>query len=155
MINFFEKSRMRRRGLVSGNPEKTYEIGYRRPPKATRFKKGKSGNPSGKRKQSANTIDPATIIFAIGNEEIVVVDNGKRKRMKKDEIHFRRLFTKAIKGDLKAARIVMDMAANYCTPDPSREWNYQFIGETEAQEIYGKNWQSKVQKLNMLRGFSR
>ena len=29
--------------------ENDYEVGYRKPPLATRFKKGQSGNPSGKR----------------------------------------------------------------------------------------------------------
>lgn len=28
-----------------------YQVGYRKPPTATRFKKGKSGNPSGRRKK--------------------------------------------------------------------------------------------------------
>ena len=140
---------------MSGNSEETYEVGYRKPPKATRFKKGRSGNPSGRPKRPANVIDPAIIIHMIGNEEIVVDDNGKRKRMTKDEIYFRRLFAKAIRGDLKAARIVMDMAANYFSPDPSGEWNYRFIGVTEAQQSYGKNWRRRVDELNMLRGFSR
>ncbi len=140
---------------MSGNSEETYEVGYRKPPKVTRFKKGKSGNPSGRPKRPANLIDPANIIHMIGNEEIVVDDDGKRKRMRKDEIYLRLLFAKAIRGDLKAARLVMDMAANYFSPDPSREWNYVFIGVTEAQQRYGRNWQKTVNELNLLRGFSR
>jgi hypothetical protein len=60
-----------------------------------------------------------------------------------------------MRGNLKAARIVMDMAANYFSPDPSGEWNYRFIRVTEAQQSYGKNWRRRVDELNMLRGFSR
>ena len=140
---------------MSAESNKTYDIGYKKPPKATRFQKGKSGNPSGRPKRRANLIDPAIIIHMIGNEEIVVDDNGKRKRMTKDEIYLRRLFAKAIKGDLKAARLVMDMAASYFSPDPSREWNYRFIGVTEAQQRYGRNWEKTVNELNLSRGFSR
>jgi len=36
---------------MSGNSEEDYEVGYRKPPVATRFKKGASGNPSGRRKK--------------------------------------------------------------------------------------------------------
>ena len=31
--------------------KKDYEVGYKRTPKASRFQKGKSGNPGGKRKK--------------------------------------------------------------------------------------------------------
>ena len=46
-------------------------------------------------------------------------ENGKRKPMKKAEIHFRLLFTKAIKGDLKATRLLVSMAEEYFAPEAS------------------------------------
>ena len=33
----------------------TYEVGYKKPPKAKRFQKGKSGNPSGRPKKAAQS----------------------------------------------------------------------------------------------------
>jgi hypothetical protein len=36
---------------------KSYDIGYRLPPKKFQFKKGRSGNPTGKRKRRSNTPD--------------------------------------------------------------------------------------------------
>lgn len=36
-------------------PSKPYEVGYRRPPKHSRYKKGQSGNPTGKNKQRATS----------------------------------------------------------------------------------------------------
>ena len=39
------------------SPSKSYEVGYRRPPKNFRFRKGRSGNPTGKRKTPLISLD--------------------------------------------------------------------------------------------------
>ena len=100
--------------------EDEYKIGYKRPPRATRFKKGQSGNPSGRPKKVPSGLDPGMVLQAVDNEEIVVFENGKRKRMMKAEIQFRQLFAKAIKGDLKAARLVANMASKYFASETKR-----------------------------------
>ena len=48
---------------------------------------------------------------------MIVKIDGKRKRMLKAEIHFRQLFTKAIKGSLTDARLIAKMAAKYFGPE--------------------------------------
>jgi hypothetical protein len=102
---------------MSNENQNEYEVGYKKPPVSTRFKKGGSGNPSGKRKQVAEDLNPGKILQTIDNEEIMVTIDGKRKRMRKGEIHFRQLFTKAIKGDLAAARLIAKEAARYFGPE--------------------------------------
>jgi hypothetical protein len=102
---------------MASDNEQTYEVGYGKPPIAKRFQKGTSGNPSGQPKKVPQPLDPGIILESIDNEEIVVIDNGKRKRMTKAEIQFRQLFTKAIRGDLKAARLIVNMAAKYFAPE--------------------------------------
>jgi hypothetical protein len=37
-------------------PEPTYEVGYGKPPRANQFRKGRTGNPRGKRQGEENTI---------------------------------------------------------------------------------------------------
>ena len=44
-----ERERSRQRSMKRRNPTQVYDIGYRKPPPATRFQDGMSGNPSGKR----------------------------------------------------------------------------------------------------------
>ena len=99
------------------NKKNKYEVGYKRPPVASRFKKGQSGNPSGKSKKIAPELNPGKILQSIDNEEIFVHIEGKGKRMLKAEIHFRQLFTKAIQGSLIDARLIAKMSAKYFGPE--------------------------------------
>jgi hypothetical protein len=70
---------------------------------------------------------PGKVLQSIDNEEIVVTIDGKRMLMKKAEVHFRQLFAKAIKGDLKAARLIANLAAEYFGPDAEGPSDARFI----------------------------
>src|SRR6478752_5291307 len=89
------KSKPRRSSPMSSDSERNYEVGYGKPPVSTRFQKGTSGNPSGRRKKVSQPLDPGVVVQSIDNEQIIVIEKGKRKRMTKAEINFRQLFTKA------------------------------------------------------------
>jgi len=140
---------------MGSDNEKTYEVGYGKPPVATRFQKGKSGNPSGQSKKVPQPLDPGIVLESIDNEEIVVIDNGKRKRMTKAEIQFRQLFTKAIRGDLKAARLIANMAAKYFVPEVRGAQELEVIGTTEAARRFGRRWGERVDELNAKLGYLR
>jgi hypothetical protein len=110
------------------NDEKNdYEVGYKRPPIPTRFKKGQSGNPSGKPKKISQELDPGKILQSIDNEEMIVKIDGRAKRMRKAEISFRQLFNKAIKGNLTDARLIAKMAAKYFGPEAESPSETEFI----------------------------
>jgi hypothetical protein len=110
------------------NDEKNdYEVGYKRPPIATHFKKGQSGNPSGKPKKITQELDPGKILQSIDNEEMIVKIDGRGKRMRKAEISFRQLFSKAIKGNLTDARLIAKMAAKYFGPEAEAPSETEFI----------------------------
>ncbi|WP_342733572.1 DUF5681 domain-containing protein [Bradyrhizobium sp. B117] len=140
---------------MSGDRTKTYEVGYGKPPVATRFQKGQSGNPSGRPKKIPQLLHPGKLLEAIDNEEVTVTDNGKRKRMTKAEIQFRQLFAKAIRGDMPAARLIARMAAEYFAPEAQGTLGYEIIGTTEAAQRFGRNWRQRVDELNAALEFPR
>lgn len=85
-----------------------YEVGYGKPPKATRFQKGQTGNPKGRPKGSLNA---ATLMQQLMAERISVVEKGGREKvMPMMEVVLRRLVNKAASGDLKAAPLVLRIA---------------------------------------------
>lgn len=78
-----------------------YEVGFGKPPKATQFKKGQSGNPRGRPKGSVNL---ATIFRRVINEKIVITENGKQKSVSKGEAAVKQLANGAAKGNLPFIR---------------------------------------------------
>lgn len=77
----------------------SYEVGYRKPPKATRFKKGVSGNPKGRPKGSPNVL---TAILRAINEKVVINENGQRRTISKLDASAKQLANKLAQGDLTA-----------------------------------------------------
>jgi hypothetical protein len=68
--------------------------------------------------------------------------------MRKAEIEFRLLFEKAVKGDLKAARLLFEMATGYFAPEERENHRTELIGPTEAAERFGRNWPKRIRQQN-------
>jgi hypothetical protein len=81
-------------------------VGYGRPPKSTRWKKGQSGNPSGKAKKEASL---RATLKKIAGQEIVVHENGAAVSMRRDEAMLQAIVVKAMKGDLAAVKFIAEM----------------------------------------------
>jgi hypothetical protein len=107
--------------------ETDYAVGYRKPPANTRFKKGQSGNPSGRPRKTALDLDPGKILQLIDNEEIAVQIDGRRKLLLKGEIAVRQLFAMAIRGDLTTARLLAKMAAKHFGPEAEAPGETRFV----------------------------
>lgn len=78
-------------------------VGYKNPPKQTRFQKGKSGNPKGrpKKKKSSNVI--SEIIQEILDRECKVRSDDKVSNMKFAEALLRKTYKAGLNGDIKSA----------------------------------------------------
>ena len=77
-----------------------YEVGYGKPPKGTRFRKGRSGNPKGRRKGTKNL---KTDLQEVLQEKIVIVEGEERKVVSKQRAILMTLANRGIKGDTRAA----------------------------------------------------
>lgn len=88
-----------------GGDKTDYEIGYGKPPKAHRFRKGQSGNPNGRLKQSkVITVD----IEKLMTEPVTVTRDGVARTIPRKEVELRRTLQKAVKGDLRAIGYLLD-----------------------------------------------
>ena len=76
------------------------KVGYGRPPKASRFQRGRSGNPKGRVGGSRNLAE--TILGAV-METATITENGKRKKVTKFEAALKQIANRAASGDLKAS----------------------------------------------------
>ena len=94
-----------------------YEIGYRKPPKNTRFKPGKSGNPKGRPKGSKNFRTDAKAVL---NERIPISEGGKQKKVTAQAATLKRLRAKALAGDSRALDRFVSLAQQY-NDDPAPE----------------------------------
>jgi len=78
-------------------------VGYKHPPKASRFKPGKSGNP-GRPKKDEGPIDAGTILSA----PVIVTKNGLKISMDPRQLAIDSQFKRAFKADLRAASACLD-----------------------------------------------
>jgi hypothetical protein len=81
-----------------------YEVGYGKPPKSGQFKRGVSGNLSGRPKKAP---DFESQLLRELNSELIINENGKRKRIRKSEGIAKQLVNKAFTGHLPAVRLVV------------------------------------------------
>jgi hypothetical protein len=82
-----------------------YDIGWGKPPKHTQFQKDQSGNPSGKSKKEASI---KAKLLKIASEDNTVQKNGKSQAMTHLDAMAFTVFSKALKGDLRAVKFIAE-----------------------------------------------
>jgi hypothetical protein len=83
--------------------EPAYAVGYRKPPRHTRFQPGVSGNPRGRPKAAKNL---STLVHEALNELVVVTENGRRRKLSKRQAVIKQLVNRSAQGDLKAMQML-------------------------------------------------
>lgn len=78
----------------------TQGAGYKRPPPASRFTKGRSGNPKGRPRGRHREIPYSTVL----GQMVTVREDGRERRITAAEAFLLQLTRKGLKGDSAAAR---------------------------------------------------
>ena len=91
--------------MSNGDKPENYKVGYGKPPKSGQFKKGISGNLSGRPKKPS---DSASELMKELQSKVTYHENGKRKAITKSVGINRQVVNKALSGNLSAARMVND-----------------------------------------------
>lgn len=81
-----------------------YEVGYGKPPRATQFQKGASGNPTGRPKK---TPDFLSLFTKESRVLIPINENGRRSHIMKQQAVIKKLYNLAMTGNIAAARLVL------------------------------------------------
>jgi Family of unknown function (DUF5681) len=93
-------------GAANGS-KRDYEVGYCRPPKQHQFQRGHSGNPRGRRREPVSKKDTWQKLM---NELVSLHEKGKTRRVTKYECLCLSHLTKAIKGDTRSTKFVIEEA---------------------------------------------
>ena len=123
---------------MAKKPSKREIVGYGKPPRATQFKKGQSGNPEGKRRGSKNLMTHLSDTLA---EKVSVREGDQVRDLPKGKVVVVKLVNSAMNGEFPAMRKVMEMgpeieklkAADSSVPDDDLS-----PGELDMLEAYLK-----------------
>lgn len=107
---------------MSDGPKKGYDVGYGKPPKSHRFRKGQpSPNPHGRPKKKASLL--AAVQECLDEKVPVTLADGKMKRMKKAEVIAAKITNDAVSGRIQSQRLIVSLeqkSSKFC-PDPDHE----------------------------------
>jgi hypothetical protein len=85
-------------------------IGYRRPPKHSRFQPGQNGNPGGRPRGVKSLSD---IVRKIVGQKVTVTENGRTRRIPRLEAILLRAASEASRGDAASLRLLLQLAERY------------------------------------------
>lgn len=83
-----------------------YEVGYKKPPKTSQFKKGQSGNPKGRPKGVQNL---STDLQEELEKKIQITEDGKTFKVTKQRAMIKTMFAKALKGNPSSANALINL----------------------------------------------
>jgi len=93
--------------MLDGGDDGSGGGGHQKPPKATQFQRGQSGNPNGRPKGSKNLV---TLIKQAAYDKIVVNSkDGKKRHLTRIEAGLIQLSIKAAQGDTTAIQRLTDL----------------------------------------------
>ena len=109
---------------------KTYDVGFGRPPRHTRFQPGQSGNPKGKPKK---VVSLAIDIQRELAERIGIREGDRSLKVSKQRALVKALLARALKGDTRAAGLVLQLVAKLI--DPNGQTGPESAAELNLEDV--------------------
>ena len=91
---------------MPSDEKRDYDVGYGKPPRCARFRKGQSGNPRGRPSGAKNL---STLLREELNERVIVVENGRRRKITKRKAIITQVVNRAAKGDWRGTKLILDI----------------------------------------------
>jgi Family of unknown function (DUF5681) len=144
------KSRgVRNAGGTSENSTGDYEVGRGKPPIASRYKPGQSGNPRGRPKGRKNY---KTVFKEALNAKITVQEGSKSRRVSKFEATVLRQLQSALKGDHRAAATVFKMTMDFDLLDDAQADAGDGASLSAADEAFLEQWHTRHRTRRGMKG---
>lgn len=93
--------------LRAKNSKKEYKVGYGKPPKDTRFKKGVSGNPAGRKKKPLPLTLEEAIKLELNKEMTITNKDGVKEKISLYSLLAKSFVQDAIKNDGPSRKILL------------------------------------------------
>ena len=110
-------------------PRDGYAVGYGRPPAASRFKSGQSGNPRGRPKKVQEL---GAVLDRALNARVVVNENGRRRSITMREAIVRGIVNEAARRDPKAIRLLLTLLQRHSPEAGTSTGSDSLLAEDQA-----------------------
>ena len=127
--------------------KKSYTVGYAKPPLHSRFQKGKSGNPRGRKKGSVGKIPKLneerlkSIILEEAYRDIKVNDGNRQVTISMTKAVVRSIAVQAAKGNVRAQRLFTQMLA-----ETERDRKQLYDSYVEVLIDYKITWENEIDR---------
>jgi hypothetical protein len=96
------------------------KTGYKSPPQHSRWRPGASGNPAGRPKRVPTFADD---LMAELKQTVQITEGGRVRRISKQRLFIKSLTSNSVKGDARAARLLISMCARVIEEDHDKQPN--------------------------------
>jgi Family of unknown function (DUF5681) len=96
--------------MTTDSSEDDFKVGYKRPPRHSRFQPGQSGNPRGRQRAARNL---GSDVKRTLESPVRLNEQGKTKRVSTQEAALLRLREKALKGDARSLDRLLQLAQTF------------------------------------------